>query len=45
MTLDTDDRHLLAVVAVWAVVLVLTLLGGAVLLGLCVRVFLWVVQG
>ncbi len=45
MTVDTDDRHLLAVIAVWAVVLGLTLLGGAVLLGLCVRVFLWVVQG
>lgn len=38
---DAQDRHLLAVAAVWAVVVGVTLLGGALLLGLCVRLFLW----
>lgn len=42
---DAADRHLLAVVAVWAVVVGVALLGCAVLLGLCVRVFLWAMQG
>lgn len=45
MTVDEQDRHLLAVAAVWAVVGVVGLLGGAVMLGLCVRVFLWIVAG
>jgi hypothetical protein len=39
--LDAADRHLLAVAAVWAVVVVVGLLGGAVVLGLAWRLFLW----
>lgn len=45
MNLDQADRHLLAVVAVWVVVGVVGLLGGAVLLGLAFRLFYWVMAG
>lgn len=39
--LDAADRHLLAVAAVWAVVVVGGVLLGAGVLGLAVRLFLW----
>lgn len=45
MNLDQSDRHLLAVAAVWVVVGVVGLLGGAVLLGLAFRLFYWVMAG
>lgn len=38
--LDAADRHLLAVAAVWAVVVVGGVVLGAALVGLAVRVFL-----
>jgi len=39
--LDAADRHLLAVAAVWVTVAVVSVLGGAVLLGLAFRLFYW----
>ncbi len=39
MTVDEQDRHLLAVVAVWVVVAIVLFLGAAVLLGVAWRVF------
>ncbi len=43
--MDVDDRHLLAMVAVWVVVGVVAVLGGAVVLGLAWRLFVWVGAG
>ena len=45
LTPDAEDRHLLAVGAVWVAVVVVGLLGGAVVLGLAMRLFLWALQG
>ncbi len=39
MTVDEQDRHLLAVAAVWAVVAIVLFLGGVVLLGIGWRLF------
>ncbi len=43
--MDVDDRHLLAMVAVWVVVGVVAVLGGAAVLGLAVKLFLWMMAG
>ncbi len=43
--MDVDDRHLLAMVAVWVVVGVVAVLGGAGVLGLAWRLFVWMAAG
>ncbi len=39
VTVDEQDRHLLAVAVVWVVVAIVLFLGGAVLLGVAWRLF------